>query len=134
MKKVAFVCGENACRSQMAEAIYNSLAKYTRAESAGTNPADEINPLAVESMREAGIDLRGREPREFDFESINDYERIVSFGCIVKATFPGNERLEEWLIEDPKGKEIQFFRRVRDEIRARIEILLKEVDYPPACE
>jgi len=105
MKKVAFVCGENACRSQMAEAIYNSLAKYTRAESAGTNPADEINPLAVESMREAGIDLRGREPREFDFESINDYERIVSFGCIVKATFPGNERLEGRVVDRGSERE-----------------------------
>lgn len=112
----------------MAEAIYNSLAKYSRADSAGTHPALKINPLAAECIREIGIDLRGHEPVRFNFASIDEYERIISFGCIVKATFPGNERLEEWPIEDPQGKGIEFFRQVRDEIRMRVEILLTEVD------
>ncbi len=128
MNKVLFVCGENACRSQMAEAFYNSLARDSMAESAGTFPAKEINPKAVQVMGEAGIDVSGKVPRRFDAGDIDRFERIISFGCIARAAFPRPEKLEEWLIEDPVGKDLNFFRQVRDEIRDRVQGLVEEVE------
>jgi arsenate reductase (thioredoxin) len=128
MKKVLFVCGENTCRSQMAEAFYNSLAINSTAESAGTFPAEEINPMAVQVMGEAGIDISDKVPRRFDAGDIDQIERIISFGCIARAAFPRPEKLEEWQIEDPAGKDIDFFREVRDEIRSRVRSLVVEVE------
>ena len=126
--KVLFVCSENACRSQMAEGFYNALADTGGAESAGTFPSDSVNPLAVEVMREAGIDISGNEPKKLDLSRLGEFGRIISFGCIAKAAFPAKERLEEWLIEDPSGKDIAFFRSVRDEIRIKVERLHEELE------
>ncbi len=125
---ILFVCGENACRSQMAEAFYNALAKRSQAESAGTFPAGSVNPLAVEVMLETGIDISGNETKRLDLSRLDEYSRIISFGCIAKAAFPARDRLEEWLIDDPSGKSIAFFRTVRDEIRLRVERLVIEVE------
>jgi len=127
-EKVLFVCSENACRSQMAEAFYNTLATRSEAESAGTFPADSINPLAVEVMLEVGIDISGNETKTLDLSHLEEFNRIISFGCIAKAAFPARDRLEEWLIDDPSGKDIAFFRAVHDEIRARVERLVGEVE------
>lgn len=124
--KVLFVCGENACRSQMAEAFYNALAHGGTAESAGTIPSGAVNPLAVAVMREVGIDLSGHTSKQLDVSRLDGFDRIVSFGCIVKATFPAANRLEEWLIDDPAGRDVGFFREVRDEIRRRVESLIDE--------
>ena len=127
-EKVLFVCSENACRSQMAEGFYNAIADKGGAESAGTFPSDSINPLAVEVMREVGIDISGNQPKKLDLSRLDEYSRIISFGCIAKAAFPVKERLEEWLIEDPSAKEIAFFRSVRDEIRIKVERLYEEFE------
>jgi arsenate reductase len=127
-KLVLFVCGENACRSQMAEAFYNSLARDSSAESAGTFPSGRVNPLAVEVMREAGLDISGNLSKQLDLSRLGEFDRIVSFGCIAKAAFPAKDRLEEWIIEDPSGREVEFFRTVRDEIRFRVECLIKQVE------
>lgn len=127
-EKVLFVCGENACRSQMAEAFYNAKAARSVAESAGTFPSGVINPLAIEVMREAGIDISGNGSKKLDLSRLNEFVRVVSFGCIAKAAFPAKDRLEEWLIEDPSGRDIEFFRSVRDEIRLRVEGLIREVE------
>jgi arsenate reductase (thioredoxin) len=126
--KILFVCGENACRSQMAEAFYNSMADKSTAESAGTFPSGSINPLAIEVMLEAGIDISGNSPKQLDLSRLGEFSRIISFGCIAAAAFPAKDRLEEWLIEDPSGKDLAFFRTVRDEIRHGVERLIKEVE------
>ncbi len=128
MKRVLFLCGENACRSQMAEAFYNSLSKNSIAESAGTFPAQKVNPLAVKVMKEAGLDISRKNPRQFNISDIDNYDKIISFGCIARAAFPKPEALEEWPIPDPAGKDLNFFRDVRDEIRARVEKLIQELD------
>ncbi len=127
-KKILFVCAENACRSQMAEAFYNSLARASRAESAGTFPSGRVNPTAVEVMREVGLDISGNASKPLDLSRLDEFDRIISFGCIAKAAFPARDRLEEWPIEDPAGKDIEFFRRIRDEIRGRVERLVTEVE------
>lgn len=124
--RVLFVCGENACRSQMAEAFYNAMSKYGSAESAGTFPSGTVNPKAVEVMREAGIDISGNVSRKLDAARLGEFGRVISFGCIARAAFPAADRLEEWLIEDPAGKDIESFRAVRDEIRRRVERLIEE--------
>ncbi|OFW55501.1 MAG: hypothetical protein A2W01_05215 [Candidatus Solincola sediminis] len=128
MKKVIFVCGENACRSQMAEAIYNSLSKYSSAESGGTFPGPRVNPLAIQAMAEIGMDISSNKPKGLQLSRLDEYERIISFGCIVKAALPHPERVEEWLIEDPAGKDLPFFRVTRDEIRRRVELLINEME------
>ena len=126
--KVLFVCSENACRSQMAEGFYNAMADKSEAESAGTFPSDSINPMAVEVMREVGIDISRNKPKKLDLSRLGEFGRIISFGCIAKAAFPAKERLVEWLIEDPSGKDIAFFRSVRDEIRLKVRQLCKEFE------
>ncbi len=128
MKKVMFVCGENACRSQMAEAFANHLAGREIAESSGTAPAAAVNPLAVEVMREVGIDISSARPKLFLLEDIDRFDHIISFGCIAKAAFPAPERLEEWQIADPSGHGIAIFRHVRGEIRSKVQALLEEMN------
>lgn len=128
VKKVLFVCAENACRSQMAEAFYNALARDSSAESAGTFPSGSISPLAVEVMLEAGMDLSDNVSKKLDLSRLDEFDRVISFGCIAKAAFPARDRLEEWLVEDPAGRDVEFFRAIRDEIRGRVEPLLEEVE------
>lgn len=127
MKRVMFVCGENACRSQMAEAFMNEMAGELVAESSGTYPGERVNPKAIEVMSEVGLDISRAMPKLFRFEDIDRFDRIISFGCIAKAAFPAPERLEEWQIADPSGHSIAVFRHVRDEIRTRVEALLSEL-------
>lgn len=127
-KKVLFVCGENAARSQMAEAFFNHLASRWRAESAGTLPAGEVNPLAVRAMAEVGLDISTNSPKALDLERLDEFERIVSFGCIVKSVFPARDRLEEWPLPDPGRGDMELMREVRDEIRRRIATLVEELE------
>lgn len=101
MKKVLFVCGENAARSQMAEAFFNHLAREWRAESAGAFPAERVNPLAVRAMEEAGLDISSASPKVLDLGRLEEFDRVISFGCIARAAFPARDRLEEWPLPDP---------------------------------
>ncbi|MEX1997814.1 MAG: arsenate reductase ArsC [Candidatus Andersenbacteria bacterium] len=131
MKKIIFVCAENAGRSQMAEAFFNTLAVGADvvAESAGTMPAHEVNPVAVEAMQEKGIDISSQSPKQFDPTSVNQYERLISFGCLVKEAFPPDiqERIEDWDITDPKGKNLAEVRSIRDDIERRVQTFLDEL-------
>lgn len=128
MKKVLFVCGENAARSQMAEAFFNHIARECRAESAGVFPADKVNPLAVLAMAEVGLDISSSTPKALDLERLDEYERIISFGCLAKAAFPARDRLEEWPLPDPGRGDIDLMREVRDEIRKLVAALVKELE------
>jgi arsenate reductase len=125
---VLFVCGENSARSQMAEAFFNHLARSWRADSAGTLPGPAVNPLAVQVMAEKGVDISHATPKALDLSTLDDYERIISFGCIVKSVFPAAERLEEWPLEDPVGGDAGFMRRIRDEIDTKIKDLVGELE------
>jgi len=124
MKRVLFVCGENSARSQMAEAFFNRAATTWKADSTGTQPALKVNPLAVEVMAEAGLDISGKVPRQLEPSGLDDYERIISFGCIVKSVFPARDRLEEWPLEDPAMGDVALMRDIRDKIEEMVTALV----------
>ena len=122
--KVLFVCIENTCRSQMAEGFAKQLG--LDAESAGVRAGAGVNPDAVEVMDEIGIDIRGQQSKEIAVESLAKFDKVISM-CSVKtadicpSTFLGMQ--ENWNIDDPKGESPDFFRRVRDEIKSKVENL-----------
>lgn len=124
-KKILFVCVENAGRSQMAEGFFRKFApKGYEPLSAGTKPISEINPLAVEVMKEVGIDITKQKPKILSDEMIRHSDKIVNMGCMDKESCPALfvNNLTDWNIEDPKGKSIEKVREIRDEI----EIKMKE--------
>ncbi len=126
-KKILFVCTENACRSQMASAFARSYAgDRIEAFSAGSAPANEINPLMEEVMREKGIDMAYLKPRSID-QAVNTAEPdlIVTMGCgDVCPMFPGAENIA-WDLPDPAGKSIDFMRKVRDDIEKKVNDLIR---------
>lgn len=128
MSTVLFVCAENSARSQMAEAYFNQLARVWKADSAGTLPGPGINPTAVLAMSEDGIDISRARPKALDLSRLDGYDRIISFGCIVKSVFPARDRLEEWPLEDPARGDLDTMRKVRDEIRKKVSRLVEELE------
>jgi protein-tyrosine-phosphatase len=128
MKKILFVCIENACRSQMAEAFARLHGQGKVAVfSAGSQPASEINPLAVEVMREKGIDISGKKPKSFSDLTEKNFDVVVEMGCEDACPFvPAGERVE-WDIPDPKGQPLDGFRNVRDEIETKVKKLLEKI-------
>lgn len=133
MKTVLFVCVHNSGRSQMAEGFFNHLAGgRARAVSAGTNPADSVNPDVVEAMREVGIDIGGNRPRLLTDEMLDGADKVVSMGCGVEGICPATfVETEEWHIEDPKGKAPAEIGRIRDAIRDKVLQMLN-ADQPRA--
>jgi len=129
MKKVLFVCVHNSGRSQMAEAFFNKLAAgKASASSAGTDPAPQVNPVAVEAMREMGIDISRQKPKALTFEMVEKADRVVTMGCGVEGVCPASfVHTEDWELDDPAGKPLDEVRRIRDQIRARVTELLKEL-------
>ncbi|MET9311767.1 arsenate reductase ArsC [Kribbella sp. NPDC003505] len=125
---VLFVCVHNAGRSQMAAGWLRQLAgDAVDVRSAGSAPKDEINPVAVEAMREVGIDITGNVPQLLEYDTAKGSDVIVTMGCgDACPVFPG-KRYEDWELTDPAGQPIEVVRQVRDEIRARIEKLLTEL-------
>jgi arsenate reductase len=128
LKKVLFICVENACRSQMAEAFFNQMSKTARASSAGTKPAPSVNPLAVQVMKEIGIDLANAKPKLLTLEILDAADKVITMGCAVGDVCPGAVvETEDWGIEDPTGKSIEKFREVRDVIRRKVEQLVSDL-------
>lgn len=126
-KKILFVCAENSRRSQMAEAWFNHLSRKAKASSAGTRPAGEIDPLVVEVMKEAGILIKNQKPKVLTPEMVKESDLIVTMGCIDGCIYlPG--KTIEWKIDDPKGKSIEDYRRVRDTIRREVEKLIEQLN------
>ena len=127
MKTVLFVCVGNAGRSQMAEAFFNHLANgRARAISAGTKPAEAVDSRAIDVMREAGIDISAARPRALTMEMLEQADRVVTMGCGAEGVCPASfVETEDWQLEDPKGKPLDEVRRIRDEIRARVQRLLE---------
>jgi arsenate reductase (thioredoxin) len=124
---ILFVCVENAGRSQMAEGFFNQkyAPKGYRAISAGTRPVSQINPLAVQAMNEAGVDISGQKSKIITEDMIRSSAKSVNMGCIERAECPllFMNSVIDWGIDDPKGKSIEKVREIRDEI----ERLVKEI-------
>jgi len=126
---VLFVCVHNAGRSQMAAAL---LERHARGRvdvvSAGSEPAEELNPAVVEAMLEAGIDLDGRRPRRLEDEDVREADVVVTMGCgDACPVYPG-KRYEDWALDDPAGKTVDEVRPIRDEIDRRVRALLSELE------
>ncbi|MDP2730670.1 MAG: arsenate reductase ArsC [Dehalococcoidales bacterium] len=124
--KVLFVCVHNSGRSQMAEAFLNKLAGGRfKALSAGTEPAEAINPTVVEAMREVGIDISHQRPKRLTLEMIEQSDRVITMGCGVEGVCPAALiETEDWALEDPKGKNLEQVRKIRDEIKERVVRLI----------
>jgi arsenate reductase len=125
---VLFVCVHNAGRSQMAAGFMRALSGgRVEVLSAGSEPKDAINPVAVEAMAEAGIDIAGNVPKILTVDAVKESDVVITMGCgDTCPIFPG-KRYEDWELEDPAGKDLETVRRVRDEIRGRVEALLAEL-------
>jgi arsenate reductase (thioredoxin) len=125
---VLFVCVHNAGRSQMAAGWLRHLAgDAVEVRSAGSEPKDRINPVAVEAMREVGIDITGAVPQLLEYETVKSSDVIVTMGCgDACPVFPG-KRYEDWKLTDPAGRPIEVVRQVRDEIRDHVEALLADL-------
>ena len=129
MKRVLFVCVHNAGRSQMAEAFFNRMAKgKAKGFSAGTQPTDKVNPVVVETMSEVGIDISRRKPKLLTLKMLEDADRVITMGCGVEGVCPASfVPTEDWQLEDPEGRPIERVRQIRDEVKARVEGLIKEL-------
>ena len=125
---VLFVCVHNAGRSQMAAGWLRHLAGDTvEVRSAGSEPAAQINAVAVAAMREVGIDITANTPRKLDWDTAESSDVLITMGCgDVCPVFPG-KRYVDWKLDDPAGQDIDAVRPIRDEIRRRVEQLLSEL-------
>ncbi|MCK6210201.1 arsenate reductase ArsC [Georgenia sp. EYE_87] len=122
---VMFVCVHNAGRSQMAAAWLSHLAgDAVEVRSAGSAPADQVNPAAVEAMAEVGIDIAAEKPKVLTTEAVKESDVVITMGCgDACPIFPG-KRYEDWELEDPAGRSVDGVRPVRDEIKNRVEKLI----------
>ena len=127
-KTVLFVCVHNAGRSQMAAGFMKAIGKEkVNVLWAGSVPKDQINPVAVEVMKEVGIDISNNQPKILTTESVKESDVVITMGCgDACPIFPGR-RYEDWQLEDPAGKDLETVRKIRDEIKSRIEALLSEI-------
>ncbi|MGY1940774.1 arsenate reductase ArsC [Nocardia gipuzkoensis] len=125
---VLFVCVHNAGRSQMAAGFLAHLAgDAIEVRSAGSAPAETINPAAVEAMREVGIDISDQSPKILTFDAVEASDVVITMGCgDTCPVFPGVS-YRDWVLEDPAGKGVESVRPIRDEIKVRIEELVAEL-------
>ena len=125
---VLFVCVHNAGRSQMAAGWLQHLAgDRVQVLSAGSAPADTINPTAVEAMAEVGIDITSARPKILTDGAVQDSDVVVTMGCGDACPFYPGKRYEDWKLDDPAGQGIDAVRPIRDEIRSRVESLIAEI-------
>ena len=131
MKKILFVCVENAGRSQMAEAFFRKyMPKGFEAISAGTKPSTQVNSIVLQAMKEIGIDIENQTPKYISQQIIDESEKAINMGCIDKESCPAlfmNDVLD-WQIPDPNGKSIEEVRKIRDQIKTKVMILIKSLE------
>ena len=125
---VLFVCVHNAGRSQMAAGFLTALSGgKVEVRSAGSMPADQVNPVAIAAMAEVGIDIADQQPKILSTEAVQASDVVITMGCgDACPIFPG-KRYEDWKLDDPAEQGIDAVRPIRDEIRARVEELLNEL-------
>jgi protein-tyrosine-phosphatase len=126
-----FVCVHNAGRSQMAAGYLRHLSGgAVEVRSAGSMPADQINPVAVEAMLEEGIDIRAEKPKVLTPEAVQVSDVVITMGCGDACPYYPGKRYEDWKLEDPAGQGIESVRPIRDEIRTRVVGLLDSLGVP----
>ncbi|UGS27405.1 arsenate reductase ArsC [Microbacterium resistens] len=125
---VLFVCVHNAGRSQMAAGYLQHLAgERVDVRSAGSEPKDQINPVAIQAMAEEGIDITANAPKLLTVDAVRQADVVITMGCgDACPVFPG-KRYEDWELDDPAGQNIDAVRSIRDEIRARVSVLVDEL-------
>jgi protein-tyrosine-phosphatase len=126
--EILFVCVHNAGRSQMAAALLERYAAGSvRVRSAGSAPADEINPRVVEAMDEIGLDIRKEFPKPLTDAAVKEADVVVTMGCGDACPLYPGKRYEDWELDDPAGKDLETVRRIRDEIDARVRTLIAQL-------
>lgn len=124
MKRILFVCVENAGRSQMAEAFFKKyMPSGFQPISAGTKPAVRVNPIVIQAMKEVGIDIENNSTQNISQQMIDEAEIAVNMGCMDKESCPALflKDVEDWEIQDPKGKSIEEVRAIRDQIEQKVK-------------
>ena len=130
---VLFVCVHNAGRSQMAAAYLQHLAAgEVEVLSAGSAPADQVNPAAVEAMAEEGIDITAEQPKLLTDGAVRASDVVITMGCGDTCPIYPGKRYEDWELEDPAGQGVDAVRPIRDEIRARVTALIESLGVPVA--
>src|ERR671922_2483913 len=130
--EVLFVCVENAGRSQMAAGLLDQLAGgRVHVRSAGSEPADQINPAVREAMAEVGVDLDKEFPKPLTDEVVRAADAVITMGCGDACPIYPGKRYEDWELDDPAGRDLETVRRIRDEIDQRVQVLLAEVALAP---
>jgi protein-tyrosine-phosphatase len=126
--EVLFVCVHNAGRSQMAAGLTKLRSEgRVHVRSAGSDPAESINPAVVEAMAELGVDMRDEFPKPLALDAVDAADVVVTMGCgDACPVFPG-KRYEDWKLDDPSGQDIETVRRIRDEIDQRVQTLIAEL-------
>jgi len=126
--EVLFVCVHNAGRSQMAAALLESKARgRIEVRSAGSEPADQLNPAVVEAMGELDIDIATERPKKLEDDMVREADVVITMGCGDACPIYPGKRYEDWELEDPAGKDLATVREIRDEISERVRALLAEV-------
>jgi len=125
---VLFVCVHNAGRSQMAAGFLRHVAgDRIDVHSAGSEPADQINPVAVAAMAEEGIDITAEQPKKLEYEAVVDADVVVTMGCGDACPYYPGKRYEDWVLDDPAGQPIDTVRAIRDDIKDRVQHLVTEL-------
>jgi len=125
---VLFVCVHNAGRSQMAAGYMRELGgDRIEVLSAGSAPKDTINPQAIAVMAEEGIDIANQQPKILTTEAVQESDAVITMGCGDACPFYPGKRYEDWVLEDPAGQDIDQVRKIRDEIKGRVQTLLTEL-------
>jgi arsenate reductase len=125
---VLFVCVHNAGRSQMAAGWLTHLSQGAiEVRSAGSEPGGSINPVAVQAMAEEGIDITAERPKILTVDAVKASDVVITMGCGDTCPYYPGKRYEDWVFEDPAGKDLDTVRRVRDEIRHRVEALVADL-------
>ena len=126
---VLFVCIHNAGRSQMAAGLLNQLAsERVQVRSAGSQPAEQLNPAVVEAMREIGVDISREFPKPLTGAMVKAADVVITMGCGDACPIYPGKRYEDWELEDPAGKDLDSVRRIRDEISGRVRALIGELN------
>ena len=125
---VLFVCVHNAGRSQMAAGYLSHLAgDRIEVRSAGSEPADQLNPAAIAAMREVGIDIAGEQPKLLETDAVRGADVVITMGCGDTCPIYPGKRYEDWVLDDPAGQSIDAVRGIRDQIEHRVRELIAEL-------
>jgi len=125
---VLFVCVHNAGRSQMAAGFLEHLGQgRVEVRSAGSLPADQVNPAAVAAMAEVGVDISAQQPKVLTYGAVDVSDVVITMGCGDACPVLPGKRYEDWVLEDPAGQGVEAVRPIRDDIRARITALLADL-------